>query len=112
MTSNPPKSPRFVISVLEILIVTAIVSFEFSCLLPAVELGRERGRQPPLLPLLKPLHEEFRPWRFLFGTPVVILALVGTLMYVLRLLLPHSVRRYFAWSKPRKIRKPPIDPEL
>ena len=98
MKSDRPESPRFVVSVAEILIVVAIISGLCAFLLPAVNATRELRHQPLILPQLQPLYED-NPWPFVIGTPIVVTAIVATFLGLARLLLPKPVRSHFTWRK-------------
>jgi hypothetical protein len=98
MKSDRPESPRFVVSVAEILGVVAILSAFCAFLLPAVNAAREVKRLPLILPQLQPLHED-NPWLFVIGAPIVVTAIVAAFLGLARLLLPKTVRAHFAWRK-------------
>jgi hypothetical protein len=96
--SDRPDSPRFLVSVAEILIVVAILSGVCAFLLPAVNAARGLRHRPPLLPQLQSLHED-NPWPFVIGTPIVVTAIVATFLGIARVLLPKTVRAHFFWKK-------------
>ena len=98
MKGDRPESPRFIVSVAEMLIVVAILSGFCAFLLPAVNAARRSRNLPLLLPLLQPLHED-NPWPFIIGTPIVVTALVATFLGIIRLFLPKAIRSHFTWKK-------------
>ena len=98
MKSDRPESPRFIVSVFEMLMVVAILSGFCAFLLPGVEEARRLQQLPPVLPQLQPLHED-HPWLFLVGSPIVVTALVGVFLAIARVFLPKAVRAHFAWKK-------------
>jgi hypothetical protein len=101
MAQGPSPSPRYAISVAEILTIAAIVSTECAIFLPAINAARERQREPPVLPELKALYEDMGLF-FIVAVPLVTTTCLAALFALLRRVLPRTVRNRFCWRRPKR----------
>lgn len=103
-----PTQPRFILSLRNLLIATAVLAADFAYFLPFLDRTID-WLSPPgqpggsLFPRLKPFYDQ-HPWLFVLVTAFTATVTVGGLIAVLRPLLPDTSRKYFAWNPTRSPR--------
>jgi hypothetical protein len=109
-----PTQPRFTVSVRDLLIATAVLSADFALFLPMLDrtigwLSGAPGQSVvPVFPRLKPFYDQHH-WLFVLVTAFIATAVVGGLTAVIRSMLPHTARKYFAWNPSRPSQPWPVD---
>lgn len=99
-TTSNSKCPRVVLPISEMLIVCAVLSLLYAFVMPAVNIARERQHLPPVHAFLMPFYEtQQQLWCFIAAFPVITTSCLGTLVILMRLFLPPSVRARFPWRQ-------------
>jgi hypothetical protein len=115
MSEDESPPPRFCFPVSQMLIVTAILSFQVALILPAVNFARARNGEAPDLPWLHWLLisvPELFGWDSrisLIAAPCGVTLILAFAILVLRESLPRRIRKYFPFRKAKGREKPPLE---
>lgn len=111
--TQSPQRPQAWTSVVEQLIITAIVSSLWAILWPAVISARESQGLPTWFPWLPDLVRH-APVAYLLGVPILATVSVALLAMVIRSLLPERARARIPWVRevPKPAEPPPPPPPI